>query len=94
MPLLTPRVIQRLTSAFDPLEGRAICVPTWQGKRGNPILWDARFASEMLEVSGDVGARHLLGVHEAEVCEVAMDDAAVLADVDSPADLEALTEKL
>ena len=48
----------------------------------------------MLEVSGDVGARHLLGVHEAEVCEVAMDDAAVLADVDSPADLEALTEKL
>lgn len=94
MPLLTPRVIQKLTSAFDPLEGRAICVPTWQGKRGNPILWDARFASEMLEVSGDVGARHLLGVHEAEVCEVAMDDAAVLADVDSPADLEALTEKL
>jgi molybdenum cofactor cytidylyltransferase len=90
MPLLTPRVIERLASAFDPVEGRAICVPTWKGKRGNPILWDARFASEMLDVSGDVGARHLLGVHDEHVCEVAMDDAAVLEDVDSPADLQAL----
>src|SRR5277367_3459521 len=34
MPLVTGRHIDRLISAFNPLEGRAIIVPTRRGKRG------------------------------------------------------------
>ena len=90
MPRVRARHVERLLAAFDPVEGRSICVPTHRGKRGNPVLWDRRFLSEMLELRGDVGARHLIGEHEDVVCEVEMDDDGVLLDVDSPAALAAL----
>jgi molybdenum cofactor cytidylyltransferase len=59
-------------------------VPTWQGKRGNPVLWARRFFAEMEHVDGDVGAKHLIGEHAELVHEVEMPDSGVLVDVDSP----------
>ena len=43
-------------------------------------------------LSGDVGARHLIGGNAEVVVEVEMDDEAVLIDIDSPAALTALTK--
>ncbi|MDH3593620.1 MAG: molybdopterin-binding/glycosyltransferase family 2 protein [Rhodospirillales bacterium] len=90
MPRVTATVIDRLIAAFDPLEGRAICLPTWRGKRGNPVLFARRYFAEMQTISGDVGAKALIGEYPEEVCEVAMADDAVLSDVDTPAGLAAL----
>ena len=84
MPLVTSQHVEKLVAAFDPAEGREICVPVFEGKRGNPVLFARRFFEEMKAVRGDVGARHLIGEYEEYVCEVAMDDRAVLVDVDSP----------
>jgi len=84
MPRVTSETIDKLISAFDPLEGRAICVPTWRGKRGNPVLWSSQFFDEMMEVSGAVGARHLIGSHAELVVEVEMKDDGVMIDVDTP----------
>ena len=84
MPLVRSKHVDRLVAAFDPAEGREICVPVFEGKRGNPVLFARRFFDEMAAVRGDVGARHLIGDYEEYVCEVAMDDRAVLVDVDSP----------
>ena len=89
MPDVTAAHIDRLIAAFDPAAGRAICVPTFKGKRGNPVLWDRRFFQEMASVSGDVGARHLIGDHESAVHEVAMPDSGVLRDLDTPEALAA-----
>ncbi len=91
MPRVTGGMIDKLIAAFDPDEGRAICVPTWQGKRGNPVLWDRRFLEEMGDVSGDVGARHLIGRHDELVVEVEMANDAVVIDVDTPDHLAAIT---
>jgi molybdenum cofactor cytidylyltransferase len=93
MPLITGRHIDRLIAAFNPLEGRAIIVPTRRGKRGNPVLWSARFFPEMAELAGDVGAKHLIGEHAGLVFEVEMDDDAILVDIDTPEALEALRQK-
>jgi len=90
MPRVAPAHLDRLIAAFQPAEGRAICVPTRDGKRGNPVLWGAAFFDEMREVAGDVGARHLIGEHPEAVCEVAMDDEAILVDIDTPEALTAL----
>ena len=93
MPRVTAAHIDRLIAAFSPTEGRAICVPTWNDKRGNPVLWARRFFTEMTDVSGDVGAKHLIGDYAEMVVEVAMDDDAVLVDVDSPDALTALMKR-
>ncbi|MFL5143068.1 MAG: NTP transferase domain-containing protein, partial [Microvirga sp.] len=63
MPRVGPETLNRLIAAYNPVEGRAICVPTVDGKRGNPVLWDKRFFAEMQDLAGDVGARHLIGAH-------------------------------
>ena len=93
MPLISGRHLDRLIAAFDPLEGRAIVVPTRTGKRGNPVLWSSRFFPEMAALAGDVGAKHLIGEHAELVAEVEMDDDAVLVDIDTPEALDALRQK-
>ena len=94
MPLIKSKHVDKLVAAFDPSEGREICVPVFEGKRGNPVLFARRFFAEIAAVRGDVGARHLIGEYEEFVCEVAMDDRAVLVDVDSPQALRELEDQL
>jgi molybdenum cofactor cytidylyltransferase len=93
MPLVTGRHIDRLIEAFNPLEGRAIIVPTRRGKRGNPVLWAKHFFPEMAQIAGDVGARHLIGEHAELVAEIEMDDDAILVDIDTPEALAAFRQK-
>ena len=93
MPKVSAEIIDRMIAAFDPIEGRAIVVPTRRGKRGNPVLFAKRFFEEMGQVSGDTGARHLIGNHNDIVVEIEVDDDAVLLDVDTPAALKALKDE-
>jgi molybdenum cofactor cytidylyltransferase len=92
MPRIRPDQVDRLIAAFNPTEGRAICVPTVAGKRGNPVLFATRLIPEMEQLSGDVGARHLIGAHAEAVVEIEMDDGSALLDIDTPAALSALLE--
>jgi len=94
MPLVSGRDLDRLIGAFNPLEGRAIVVPTRHGKRGNPVLWARRFFPEMAALAGDVGARALIGEHADLVAEIEMDSDAVLVDIDTPEALSELREKV
>lgn len=94
MPLVTGRMLDRLIAGFDPDEGRAIVVPTHQGKIGNPILWDRQFFPEILALSGDNGARKLLNDHAESVADVDLADDAVLRDFDTMESLATLPPKL
>jgi molybdenum cofactor cytidylyltransferase len=89
MPGVNSGLLDRLMAAFSPVEGRSICVPTVGGKRGNPVLWDRRFFTEIAKVSGDTGAKHLIGEHADLVCEVEMTGAAAITDIDTPEALAA-----
>ncbi len=93
MPAVTGAVMGKLIAAFNPVEGRAIIVPTYQGKRGNPVLFARAFVDEMRSAEGDVGARALLSAHSDAVYEVES-DAGVLADADTPAAFAALKADL
>jgi len=94
MPLVTGRMIDRLLSAYDPDEGRLIVLPAFRGKQGNPMLWDRRFFPEILQISGDSGARFLVGKHMESVAEVEMADDAVLRDFDTTESLATLPQRL
>jgi molybdenum cofactor cytidylyltransferase len=90
MPRVRPAHLEALLGAFDPDDGRTICVPTWERRRGNPVLFAARYFPEMRLVQGDVGARALLEKHADAICYVPMDDRGVTLDVDTPEALEGL----
>jgi len=83
MPLVTAALIDRLIEAFEAGAKAPIVVPTFGGRRGNPVLWPRRFFAELMQVEGDVGARHLIGAHAGEIVEVEIGEAAAL-DLDTP----------
>jgi len=94
MPLVTGRMIDRVIAAYDRDEGRLIVVPAHHGKPGNPILWDRRFFGEMRGLSGDAGARFLLGRHLEHVAEIEIEQDAVLRDFDTVESLADLPARL
>jgi molybdenum cofactor cytidylyltransferase len=94
MPQVSAALIRRLIGAYNPTESRSIVLPTVAGKRGNPVLFDQRYFAEMLAVEGDVGARHLIGAHDDQVAEVAVEDAGIFTDVDTPEAYDALLGKV
>jgi molybdenum cofactor cytidylyltransferase len=90
MPHVTPAIINRLIAAFAAKPDAKAVVPMVGGQRGNPILIGRSLFEAVLKLEGDVGARKLLDAAGDDVVEVAIDDAAVLTDVDTPEALRAL----
>jgi molybdenum cofactor cytidylyltransferase len=84
MPRVDAPLLNRLIAAFDPDRGSLVVVPTFEGKRGNPVLWSRRFFPDLMAIEGDVGARHLIGRYAEAVVEVAVDGEAAFDDVDTP----------
>ncbi len=90
MPHVTPAIIDRLIVAFAGHPAARAIVPVVNGQRGNPILLARSLFPDVMALDGDVGARRLLAAAGEGVVEIAMEDAAVLTDVDTPEALAAL----
>ena len=84
-PALTTDLLQSLISRYR-ATGAPIVAPVYRGQRGNPVLFDRALFPELLAVRGDRGGRALLDRYREQVELAAVDDPAVIADVDSPED--------
>lgn len=94
MPQVDSGLIDKLLAAFDPEKGALIVVPSIDGKRGNPVVWSRRFFNELMSISGDVGARHLIGQYAEVMTEVQVSGDAALTDVDTPESLKAVKAEI
>ncbi len=83
MPALAAADIDRLIDAFKGDPDHGICIPVAGGRRGNPVLFAAKFFPELVALSGDAGARAVIAAHGGEVAEVAMTGAGTLVDLDT-----------
>jgi len=90
MPGVGARVLRALAQAFVAAPGTQVVVPTFNGERGNPVLLARGIFSRLEKLSGDQGARKVIGALTHGVVELAVDDAHVLLDVDTPQALNAL----
>jgi molybdenum cofactor cytidylyltransferase len=90
MPHVTPVIIQRLLKTFADNPEASAVVPTAGNQRGNPILIGRALFASVLKLEGDMGARKLLDSAGKAVIEVAVDDVAILTDVDTSETLDRL----
>jgi molybdenum cofactor cytidylyltransferase len=90
MPAVTTASIRLIGAALA--DGAGIAVPVHAGRRGHPVGFAARFAPLLCGLTKDQGARTVLLAHADTVQEIAVDDPGVLADVDTPLDLQRLAE--
>ncbi len=85
MPLVLPATLRRLIETWQEARPRPDAVlPLWNGRRGNPVLWDRRLFPSLLGLRGDVGARSLLDRSSTAVLALEVEDEAVLEDFDTP----------
>ncbi len=81
-PLITAQHIDTLVATYR-TTGKRIIAPTYEGKRGNPILFDASLFPELLKVTGDEGGRSVLERHREEIATVEMGNPLANIDVDT-----------
>lgn len=90
MPLTGSDVLNAIIEAFNDAPMEMICVPTFDGKSGNPVLLPRSCFAEIMELEGDVGARSLIGLHAERVLKVPVPSISILTDIDTPGELGAL----
>lgn len=86
MPYIQRQTIAKLTQSLRGPDD--IVIPTFQGRRGHPVLFGSVYLHELAGLAGDRGARRVVDRHPASVHLVPVADAGILADIDMPADLE------
>ena len=90
MPQVNAALIDKLIAAFEPEKGALVVMPTFEGTRGNPVLWSRRFFPDLMAIEGDVGARHLIARYAEAATEVPVDGQEAFIDVDTPEALQTL----
>lgn len=85
MPLVRPATLQQVAAA---LAHHPIAYAQHRGQRGHPVGFGEELFSDLVRMTGEHGARRLLARFPA--CAVETDDAGVLMDVDTEADLARL----
>jgi molybdenum cofactor cytidylyltransferase len=87
-PVVSSRTVDALIHRFEP--GRII-LPTYQGRRGHPVLFARDVLNEILELPMSAGANTVVRKDPQRIIEVVVDDAGVTIDVDTPEQFEGLS---
>ncbi|MCS7259310.1 MAG: molybdenum cofactor cytidylyltransferase [Anaerolineae bacterium] len=91
-PAVQSSTLEQLIACYDATRAPLVW-PEWNGRRGNPVLFDRRLFPELMALRGDVGARLVLQAHAAEAERVPVSDAGILLDIDTPNDYEKLASR-
>lgn len=86
MPYIQSATISAVATKLS--SGASIVIPTYNGQRGHPVGFSAKFRSELESLQGDEGARSIIKRYQNEIYLLPTDDAGILADIDTPADLK------
>lgn len=88
MPMIQTATIARVAAALR--AGAPLAAPVYQGQRGHPVGFSARFFAELAALGGDTGAQALLRAYAEELLLLECADAGVVFDIDTPEDLARL----
>lgn len=84
-PMIGESEINKVIKAWR-RSGRGIVMPSFNGKRGHPLLVDMKYRPEILALPEEEGLRRLAERHPDDVLEAETDDPSVLRDIDTKED--------
>lgn len=90
MPLVTHETYMSLLSAFSENPNALIIAPTYEGRRGHPVLFAAPLFNALTQLNTDRGARRIIEQHKDSLVLVPVDDPGVHRDIDTPTDLKTM----
>ena len=86
MPYIHPATISMVANKLS--AGASVVIPSYQGQRGHPVGFSAKFRKELESLQGDEGARSIVKRYPNEVELLSCDDVGILADIDTQADFK------
>jgi len=92
-PMLNSATINTLLERFWSGD-KDICVPTYRGRRKNPVIFSRRLYNHLMDIKGDTGARQLIDDNPDQVLTIEIDDPLCFFDVDTPQDFKNLKKEL
>jgi molybdenum cofactor cytidylyltransferase len=95
LPHVRVTTVERLLEAYRHHPAAAV-LPSFAERRGHPVIWNQALFDELdrSDAATRHGARAVLSAHEAELVTVAVDDPAVIDDLNTPADYERLVREI
>lgn len=85
MPTISAHTIGAV--ANEVMAGAHIVQPTYQAQRGHPVGFSIKYQEDLLRLKGDEGAKSIIQQHKEHLKLLPCDDAGILADIDTLADL-------
>ena len=82
-PLVSARLVGDLIRQFY-LNKKSVVLPTYNGRRGHPVIFSSALYAELLEAPADKGARAVVWAHSAEVLGVPTDEEGVVLNINDP----------
>jgi molybdenum cofactor cytidylyltransferase len=82
-PAVGAETLERLVAAFRRSDAPCV-IPTYQGRRGHPVLIGSRLFDELLGLSSDAGADSVVRKYRSVTEFVEVEDEGVVLDVDDP----------
>jgi len=86
-PCVSSRLIRHLVEKHRET-GKPIVQPTYQGRRGHPVLFAASLFDELRAAPPEVGARHVVYQHAADILEVPTDEEGIVLNINDKAAYE------
>lgn len=86
-PLITSHHLESLVDAWNSSPD-SICATAYADTVGPPVIFPRRFFTDLLELTGDRGAKAVINMNRKNVVTIHLEDAAV--DIDRPEDLTKL----
>ena len=68
--------------------GKGITIPTYQGRRGHPVVFDISYRREILDLTDQQTLRDLIIAHRDNVVEVDCESSAYVCDIDTHEEYE------
>ncbi len=87
MPCIQKNTIDKIVRLLS--QGKAIVAPSYRGRRGHPVGFNAVFRKELCSLQGDEGACNLLNKYGEQLYIFDCDDPGVLIDIDTRDDYKA-----
>jgi molybdenum cofactor cytidylyltransferase len=89
-PAVSAETVRRLVATFRQC-GAPVVIPTYEGRRGHPVLIAREVFAELLELASDAGADTVVRKYRPATRFVEVDDEGVVVDVDDPESYRRLT---
>ena len=83
MPFVSVKMLQKIREAYT-AGGHTLIAPGVAGRRGQPVLFDARYFDGLRRCAGDVGARGILKENRSSLHLIEVGNESIFWDVDTP----------